>query len=223
MKKWTKNLLLASAFAAGILHTAYRGITRYLVRAALDRHPPRHTPGTESRLSGGGIDPEAEKLLRESAARLENLPHEEVTLQAQDGVCLRGHWFFRENPKRVILAMHGWRSGWSHDFGAVADFWFDNGCCLLIPEQRAQGKSGGKYMGFGLLERHDCLCWLRWLHENGCAGLPVYLCGISMGASTVLMTAGQPLPENVIGVLADCGYTSAKEIIKADETVDANN
>ena len=214
MKKWTKNLLLASAFAAGLLHTAYRGITRYLVRAALDRHPPRHTPGTESRLSGGGIDPEAEKLLQESAARLENLPHEEVTLQAQDGVCLRGHWFFRENPKRVILAMHGWRSGWSHDFGAVADFWFDNGCCLLIPEQRAQGKSGGKYMGCGLLERHDCLCWLRWLHENGCAGLPVYLCGISMGASTVLMTAGLEMPPNVRGIIADCGYTSPGAVFR---------
>ena len=34
-----------------------------------------------------------------------------------------------------------------------------------------------------------------------------------MGASTVLMAAGQSLPKNVIGVLADCGYTSAKEII----------
>ena len=28
------------------------------------------------------------------------------------------------------------------------------------------------------------------------------------------MAAGNPLPANVIGVLADCGYTSAKDIIK---------
>ena len=35
-----------------------------------------------------------------------------------------------------------------------------------------------------------------------------------MGAATVMMAAGDPLPSNVIGVLADCGYTSAKEIIK---------
>ena len=35
-----------------------------------------------------------------------------------------------------------------------------------------------------------------------------------MGASTVLMAAGTPLPENVVGVLADCGFSSAKEIIK---------
>jgi len=35
-----------------------------------------------------------------------------------------------------------------------------------------------------------------------------------MGAATVVTAAGKPLPENVIGILADCGYTSAKEIIK---------
>ena len=35
-----------------------------------------------------------------------------------------------------------------------------------------------------------------------------------MGASTVLMAAGKELPKNVVGVLADCGFSSAREIIK---------
>ena len=35
-----------------------------------------------------------------------------------------------------------------------------------------------------------------------------------MGATTVLMASGSDLPPNVIGVLADCGFTSSKEIIK---------
>ena len=35
-----------------------------------------------------------------------------------------------------------------------------------------------------------------------------------MGAATVMIAVGEPLPENVVGVLADCGYTSAKDIIK---------
>ena len=35
-----------------------------------------------------------------------------------------------------------------------------------------------------------------------------------MGAATVLMAAGQPLPPNVIGVLADCGYNSPRDIIR---------
>ena len=40
------------------------------------------------------------------------------------------------------------------------------------------------------------------------------LTGISMGASTVLLAAGQELPENVVGVLADCGFTSTVDIWK---------
>ena len=35
-----------------------------------------------------------------------------------------------------------------------------------------------------------------------------------MGGASVLSAAGYPLPKNVVGVLADCGYTSTKDIIK---------
>ena len=48
----------------------------------------------------------------------------------------------------------------------------------------------------------------------------IILCGISMGAATVTMAAGLPLPANVTSVLADCGYTSAKEIIQKVIAVD---
>ena len=34
-----------------------------------------------------------------------------------------------------------------------------------------------------------------------------------MGASTVLMAAGKPMHPRVKGVLADCGFTTAKDII----------
>ena len=35
-----------------------------------------------------------------------------------------------------------------------------------------------------------------------------------MGAATVLMTADKPLPPTVIGILADCGYSSPRDIIR---------
>lgn len=34
-----------------------------------------------------------------------------------------------------------------------------------------------------------------------------------MGASTVLMASALPLPKSVSGIVADCGYTSPKDII----------
>ena len=35
-----------------------------------------------------------------------------------------------------------------------------------------------------------------------------------MGAATVMNVSGMELPKNIIGVLADCGYTSNEDIIK---------
>ena len=45
-----------------------------------------------------------------------------------------------------------------------------------------------------------------------CGGMLMVL-ALVLGASTVLMAAGSPLPPQVKGVLADCGFTSPKAII----------
>ena len=52
----------------------------------------------------------------------------------------------------------------------------------------------------------------RFASENLAGGLPVYLVGISMGATTVLMAAGLDLPSDVHGIIADCGFTSTDGI-----------
>lgn len=91
----------------------------------------------------------------------------------------------------------------------IADFWHNEGCSVLFAEQRGQNKSEGEYMTFGYMERYDCLDWVSFVNERTESKYPVYLAGISPGASTVLMTAGLDLPENVKGVIADCGFSSA--------------
>lgn len=149
-----------------------------------------------------------------ASEKLQNSGCEEVEIINQDGIHLIGHWHPCENPKRIIIAMHGWRSSWSRDFGIIADFWKDSGCSVLYAEQRGQGSSEGEYMGFGMLERYDCLEWIKWVNEHTGGNLPVYLGGASMGATTVLMAAGLELPENVHGIVADCGFTSPHAIWK---------
>ena len=42
----------------------------------------------------------------------------------------------------------------------------------------------------------------------------IILVGISMGAATVTMATELELPDNVIGVIADCGYSSPEAIIR---------
>lgn len=81
-------------------------------------------------------------------------------------------------------------------------------------EQRGQGASGGDYMGFGLLESFDCASWIEWVNSVVTEELPIYLTGISMGASTVLMAASLDLPANVHGIMSNCAYTSPYVIWK---------
>lgn len=159
-----------------------------------------------------GDDPYAR--FKEPGEELRNTPHETVGITARDGVSLSGHWFEAETPKRVILAVHGWRTSWCRDFGYSYPFLRSEDCSILYIEQRGQGQSGGKYIGFGLLERYDIADWLEWIVSRCGREIPVYLSGISMGATTVLMASGLELPGNVRGIIADCGFTSPKDIWK---------
>lgn len=217
MNKQIRYILMGSGLAAaglGIASAAHGAVTRYFVNVALNRQLPRHTAGAGERLAGECLDRRCMAELALAGQRLKEQGGETVQTTGRDGTKLVGHWFAHPKPKRVLVAMHGWRSSWSNDFGVVAGDWFEAGCSVLFAEQRGQGASGGEYMGFGLLERHDCLVWVNWVNERCQAELPIYLCGVSMGASTVLMAAGLELPENVRGMIADCGYTSPAAIWK---------
>jgi len=220
MDKKTKKTVLGCAAAAAAVGAAagisYQ-LTKYFVRLAMDREMPPTPVDMEQGKRRFVWSPKSHPFLDEVAAAGDKLRRsgcERVEIAARDGVKLIGHWHRCENAKRTIVAMHGWRSSWCNDFGLIADFWFENGCNVLFAEQRAQGGSGGEYIGFGVLERYDCLDWVNWVNGRTGSDLPVYLGGISMGASTVLMAAGLELPENVRGVAADCGFTSPEAIWK---------
>ena len=218
MKKRTKWTIAgagvtAASIAAGVAAAVSRSISKFVVDAALNREEPRQMKGGKSP-HNAVIPEELTKELQRLSQKLKESDCETVTISARDGERLVGHWHYREGDKRILIAMHGWRSSWTHDFGAIADFWQDNGCSVLYAEQRGQGESGGEHMGFGMIERYDCLDWINWVNEKTEGKMPIYLAGISMGASTVLMTGGFDLPENVCGIMADCGFTSAHAIWK---------
>lgn len=217
MKKSTKRFLIgagAAAVGAAVIGTVQQVTTKYLMKVAMDRQGPKSAERDKEKMMASDTLSQTVTAVMDAAQALEARPHEQVTITAQDGTTLIGHWYVPEDPQRILVAMHGWRSSWSQDFGMIAPFWLENGCAVLFAEQRGQGNNGGEYMGFGLLERYDCLEWIRWVNERTAQKLPIYLGGISMGASTVLMTAGFDLPENVRGIIADCGFTSPRAIWK---------
>ncbi|MBQ6540615.1 MAG: alpha/beta hydrolase, partial [Oscillospiraceae bacterium] len=162
-----------------------------------------------------------ENAVADSMTALRDTPMETVSAVSHDGLTLTGHWYPAENPLRIVIMFHGWRSSWYHDFGMSADFMHDSGCSLLYVEQRSHGKSEGKYISYGIKERYDVQTWVDFAAEKNTDNLPVYLCGISMGATTVLMASELPLKNTVKGIIADCGFTSGEAILKSiiDENI----
>ncbi len=220
MKGKTKKVLLgtgiAVAGAAAIGTASAYAVSKYLMRFAMDREAPKVKDMEKSKNQLRGIpdfDVFIEKL-QVYGQELENCGCETVEISSYDGERLVGHWYPAENAKRIIIAMHGWRSSWTKDFGVVSDFWHREGCSVLYVEQRGQNDSGGDYMGFGLTERYDCLEWVKWVDGRNEANIPIYLAGVSMGAATVLMASGLELPDSVHGIISDCGFTSPEAIWK---------
>lgn len=135
-----------------------------------------------------------------------------VYMESFDGVKLHALWVPAKNPKGTMIFAHGYRSNKLVDFSLVFDMYHNWGMNILVPDQRANGKSGGNYITFGVKESRDVACWISYHNENF-GKFPIILSGLSMGASTVLYLADQALPDNVKGIIADCGFTSAKDII----------
>ena len=139
---------------------------------------------------------------------------EECEITSHDGLRLYGKYYEYAPSAPIELMFHGYRGTSERDLCGGVQRCFSLGRSALIVDQRTSGKSGGHVISFGINEHKDCLRWVAFMRKRFGDDVKIYLTGISMGATTVLMAAGTPLPEQVIGVVADCGFTSAKAIIK---------
>ena len=139
---------------------------------------------------------------------------EEFSVVSFDGLRLYGKFYQFKEGAPIELMFHGYRGTAERDLSGAVQRCFKLKRSALIVDQRTSGKSEGKVISFGVNEHKDCLKWIEFMVEHFGKDVEIILTGISMGASTVLMASGENLPSNVVGVLADCGFSSAKEIIK---------
>lgn len=135
-----------------------------------------------------------------------------VAITSYDGLKLSArHFRAKQKNDNVIIMFHGWTGISFFDFSCIVRLYYEKGYDVLLVDQRAHGDSEGKYTCFGVKERHDVLSWVNYAIDLYGNGVKIVIEGISMGASTVLMASGLPLPPNVVGVIADCGFTSAAD------------
>ena len=143
-----------------------------------------------------------------------SLPFESVFTTADDGVRLHAQYYETAPGAPLQILFHGYQGAGERDFCRGLPFALECGHNALLVDQRAHGQSGGRCLTLGVKERYDALAWIRYAVERFGADTKIVLVGISMGAATVLMAAGLELPDNVKGIVADCGYTSTADILR---------
>lgn len=133
-----------------------------------------------------------------------------LTQLSDDGLLLQADFIRQTTRKnRAVILVHGFRKQ-KEDMRQYAKFYYDRGYDVLLTDSRGHGESEGGYYGFGGHDRFDMLRWIDYLIVKEQIS-DIVLHGNSMGAATVLMTSGEPLPEQVKGIIADSGFTTMKE------------
>jgi len=200
----TKQILglsaLALSLAGGVLMVGNHFYNMSIRPAKKNKSDTRPVPIVDG--------PARNRLIEGRRWLLEQSGCSQVTLPARDKLML--HAYYHEQPSHLwAVCVHGYGDTAS-GMGYWAEHYTQLGWNFLLPDLRGHGDSEGAYMGMGWPDRLDILTWLEWLLRRD-PDAQIILHGVSMGASTVLMTTGEPLPQNVKAAVSDCAFSCVED------------
>ena len=141
--------------------------------------------------------------------------YKKVEIETFDGLTLRGRYYEHSPNAPIEIMMHGYGGNMERDLSGGVFRALNIGHSVIVYNHRGAGDSDGHTITFGINESRDCRRWIDYVINNINKDAKIILSGVSMGGATAMITSGfEDLPDNVVGVVADCGYTSAKNIIK---------
>lgn len=173
---------------------------------------PRYM-GDDSSLPQGEAYEDYHGTITRCVEEVLEVPYEEVEISSHDGLMLYGKYYHLNDNAPIILFFHGYRCSAIRDGNGMFLYTRKLGFNVFLADQRAHGKSQGKTITFGVKERYDVRSWVEYFTKRFGENQKIYLSGLSMGGATVLMASNTGLPKNVIGILADCPYSSPKAIL----------
>lgn len=141
------------------------------------------------------------------------IKYEEVNIVSFDGLKLTGRYYHIDDSYPIQIQFHGYRGNAYRDMCGGNKLARENKFNTLVIDQRAHGKSKGHTITFGVKESRDCLSWINYVNQRF-NNPDIYLVGVSMGASTILLASQYDLTSNVKAIIADCPFSSTKQIIK---------
>ena len=182
-------------------------------RMAFYNPPRRDTESFEAVLPPNETYAPYREQMRDLTIETRSFPYEPAQIKSFDGLTLLGKYYEYDPAAPMEIMFPGYRGLAERDLCGGVQRAFAVGHNVLLVDQRACGKCDGNIITFGIHERLDCMKWIDYAISRFGPDVKIVLSGVSMGSATVTMAAGMELPENVIGVVTDSGYTSPKDII----------
>ncbi len=150
-----------------------------------------------------------EKHLKKYAS----LPRETLALVSSDGVKISGWYVKAAKPKAFVILVHGYETetGGKTDMLGYAKFLREAGYSSLLIDLRSFGKSEGNQIYLGVREWRDVVTAYDFLkNQPETKGKKIGLLGVSMGAATSLIAAGESGKGDF--VIASVPYASYRDL-----------
>jgi fermentation-respiration switch protein FrsA (DUF1100 family) len=117
--------------------------------------------------------------------------------------------------KGTAIVVHGYTDNHLVFLYLVRMYRDDLNYNVLFPDLQYFGYSVGDHAQMGWYDRLDVEKWIEVAHGIFNDDFMV-LHGVSMGAATVMMASGDPLPDYVAAFVEDCGYSSVWDQFKTN-------
>lgn len=142
--------------------------------------------------------------------RMVEYPHEDAYITSYDHLKLHAR-IYRNNSDTVVIMFHGYRGTSCRDFSGGAYEMIQLGYNVILVDERGHKESKGHSITFGVKEKRDVKSWIIYAKKTFGEDKRIILVGISMGGATVLLASD--LLKQGDKVIADCPYTTPKEVI----------
>ncbi|MCM0582936.1 alpha/beta hydrolase [Weissella diestrammenae] len=198
-KSHLRRLLIGTAVVGASLAIVVAGAGAYFFHVAEVR--------AKKNFIGSGVLSKNDPLYPQQQA-YQQYQHQEWQLTAHDGTKLVGYYTpATVKTTKTALVIHGF--GVDHRAMApYAAMFHQQGYNVLLLDNRAAGKSGGHYIGFGYLEAQDAKQWTQKIVAVQGQQTQIVVMGASLGGATTMMLSGMQPPKQVKAYVEDAGYAS---------------